>query len=104
VAHDSQLLVNSAVDQEFLAEGMKIAGERMKGQKVPENVLVSMQQAVATALRAALDPSLRESAPAFLKECNIIPALPYATDKAEASTLWRLSERLVGEDFGHKKF
>jgi hypothetical protein len=102
VAHDSQLLVNSDVDEEFLAEGFKLAAERMKGQKVPETVLVSMQQGIATALLASLDQNLRASAPAFLKECNIIPALPYATDKTEALKLWSLSERLVGETFGPK--
>lgn len=100
VAHDSQLLVNSAVDEEFLAEGFAIAAERMKGQQVPKTVLVSMQQGVATQLRAVLDTSLRANAPAFLKESNIIPVLPYANDKGEALKLWSWSERIVGESFG----
>ncbi|KAJ4289877.1 hypothetical protein N0V90_011210 [Kalmusia sp. IMI 367209] len=102
MAHDSQLLVNSAVDEEFLAEGFKIAAERMKGQQVPKTVLVSMQQGVATQLRAVLDPSLRASAPAFLKESNIIPVLSYANDKGEALKLWNWSEKVVGESFGSK--
>jgi hypothetical protein len=99
VAHDSQLLVNSDIDEEFLVEGIKLAAERMKGENVPETVLVSMQQGITTALLAALDPRLRRSAPAFIKECHIIPALPYATDKGKALKLWSLSEKLVGEAF-----
>jgi hypothetical protein len=71
----------------------------MKGENVPETVLVSMQQGITTALLAALDPGLRQSAPAFIKECRIISALPYATDKGEALKLWSLSEKLVGEAF-----
>jgi hypothetical protein len=102
VAHDSQLLVNSAVDEEFLGEGFKIAGERMKGKEVPKTVLVSMQQGIASQLRASLDPSLGASAPAFVKESNIIPVLPYASDKGEALKLWALAEKLVGESFGPK--
>ena len=102
VAHDSQLLVNSAVDEEFLGEGFRIAGERMKGKDVPKTVLVSMQQGVASQLRASLDPSLEAAAPAFVKESNIIPVLPYASDMGEARKLWSLGEELAGESFGPK--
>ena len=102
MSHDSQLLINSGVDEAFFGEALKLAAERMKGQELPETVLVNMQQGIATQLRIALDPSLRESAPAFLKECNIIPVLPYANDKGEALKLWSLSEKLAGESFGPK--
>ncbi|KAF2704087.1 NAD(P)-binding protein [Pleomassaria siparia CBS 279.74] len=103
MAHDSQLLVNNAVDDAFLADGIKLAGERMPpGHPPPMPTLVSMQQAIATGLRAALDPELKASAPAFLKECNIASTLPYAHDKAEALKLWHLSEKLVRERFGLK--
>ena len=102
VAHDSQLLVNSAVDEEFLGEGFKIAAERMRGQEVPKTVLVSMQQGVASQLRAILDPSMSAEAPAFVKESNIIPVLPYASDKGEALKLWDLAEKLAGQSFGPK--
>lgn len=99
MAHDSQLLVNSGVDEAFLAEGVKIAEARMEGKPVPELVLVSMQQGIASALLAALEPKLRGKAPAFVKECNVIDVLPYASDTSEALWLWSLSEKLVGEKY-----
>ncbi|PVI03629.1 short-chain dehydrogenase [Periconia macrospinosa] len=83
--------------------GKLLAQERMPpGHPPPMPTLVSMQQGVATGLRASLDPELKASAPAFLKECNIATTLPYASDKAEALKLWSLSEKLVGETFGSK--
>lgn len=100
MAHDSQLLVNSAVDEAFLGEGMKLAASRMEGKDVPQTVLVSMQQGIASALLAALDPSLREKGGSFIKECNVVEPLSYATDREEARKLWALSEKLVGEKFG----
>ncbi len=100
MAHDSQLLINSGVDEEFLNEGIKLAMSRVPGGQMPPITLVTMQQAVASTLLAALDPSLHEKSPAFIKECQLMEALPYATDKVEALKLWALSERLVGEKFG----
>ncbi|KAF2492612.1 NAD(P)-binding protein [Lophium mytilinum] len=102
----SFLLANSVVDPEFLGEGFKLSGSRTakfaaEGKEIPPTVPVSMQQSVATALMAALDPSLKAKSPAFLKECNIIEPLPYATDKDEVLKLWAVSEKLVGEKFGH---
>ncbi len=100
MAHDSQLLVNSGVDEEFLGEGIKLATSRVPGGQMPPITLVSMQQAVASTLLAALDPRLRMKSPTFIKECQVMDPLPYATDKTEALKLWSLSEKLVGEKFG----
>ena len=35
----------------------------------------------------------------MVKECAIVPTLPYANDKGIADELWTLSEKLVGQDF-----
>ena len=73
---------------------------RVPGSQMPPITLVSLQQAVAATLLAALDSSLHEKSPAFIKECQIMEPLPYATDKAEALKLWALSEKLVGDKVG----
>ncbi|KAH7122650.1 short-chain dehydrogenase [Dendryphion nanum] len=95
----NQLLTNSDVDEAFLQKGFKIHVDRTKGVEVPETVLVTMEQGIATLMIAALDPTLEQKAPAFLKECNIIEPLPYAKDQDVALKLWALSEKLVDEQF-----
>ena len=99
MAHDSNLLTNSSITPSFLAEGIALASARFPNNPMPEPQLVSLQQGVATMLRAALDPSLRAEAPAFLKECQVAPVLTYASDEEEALRLWAWSEKVVGEEF-----
>lgn len=35
----------------------------------------------------------------FLRNCKEFPTEGYTTDPVQAEKLWKLSERLVGEDF-----
>ena len=90
----------------------------IQGKPNPPPALISVQQAFATTLLVALDPSLRgmsapniirarniadrlrkAHAPGFVKECTITPVLPYANDANIAQDLWALSEDLVKEKF-----
>ncbi|KAF2204717.1 hypothetical protein GQ43DRAFT_460531 [Delitschia confertaspora ATCC 74209] len=89
MAHDSQLLVNIKADEELWTER----------KDVPQTVFVSMQQGVAPSLLAVLDPSLRDRAGYFFKECQITEPLLYTSGKNEALKLWELRGKLVGEKF-----
>lgn len=56
-------------------------------------------QGCATALTAALDPSLAAETGAYLEDCAVSKALGYATDLENAKKLWAYSEELVGQKF-----
>ncbi|KAL2861654.1 hypothetical protein BJX68DRAFT_9775 [Aspergillus pseudodeflectus] len=64
------------------------------------------QQGAATTVYAAFEPSLREFNGKHLDDCHVADpwvdtVKPWATDKVEAERLWKLSERLVGQEFNH---
>lgn len=56
-------------------------------------------QGAATALVAALDPTLESETGAYLEDCAVSKALGYAADLENAKKLWAYSEELVGEKF-----
>ena len=69
---------------------------------MPDITPKSLAAGSATILYAALDPDLEEHSGAFLSDCAIYTATPFAPhaigeDKEEK--LWALSEKLIGEDF-----
>ncbi|EMD90655.1 hypothetical protein COCC4DRAFT_47329 [Bipolaris maydis ATCC 48331] len=59
----------------------------------------NLDQGAATVLVAALDPALNEEKGIFLDDCQMIEAMPHATDPDQAEKLWDLSEKLVGTKF-----
>ncbi|RFU30787.1 hypothetical protein B7463_g5554, partial [Scytalidium lignicola] len=59
----------------------------------------SIDEACATIVAAAVDPSLEEFSGAYLDDCNPTPATPEATGDENAERLWKLSQELVGEKF-----
>lgn len=69
--------------------------------------LKSQEAGAATSLTAATDPALgpsvsregKEGWGAFLVDCQIAEAPPFAAGSAPAERLWKLSEELVGETF-----
>ncbi|KAL4971089.1 putative short-chain dehydrogenase [Aspergillus stella-maris] len=61
------------------------------------------QEGAATTVYAAFEPELRDSNGAYLQDCHVADpwtetVKPWATDKTEAERLWKLSEKLVGQD------
>jgi hypothetical protein len=98
---ESQFLPNAGIDEGWFAEGNELNEARKKqiGKPIPETVPVSLQQGVSTSLLVALNPELRDKAPAPFKECAVMPLLDYACDKNEYSRLWAVSEKLIGENF-----
>ncbi|KAI1393013.1 NAD(P)-binding protein [Hypoxylon trugodes] len=61
----------------------------------------SFEQIAATPLIAALDPEITAEAPAYLENSRIDETYEYAHDPKNAEKLWKLSEKLVGEEFNY---
>ncbi|KAJ5816973.1 hypothetical protein N7447_009206 [Penicillium robsamsonii] len=63
-----------------------------------------LERGAATHLYAAFDPCLKANNGAYLIDCHVSDplvdtVLPWATSSFEAERLWRLSEKLVGQEF-----
>ncbi|RMJ23884.1 short-chain dehydrogenase [Aspergillus sp. HF37] len=63
-----------------------------------------LERGAATHIYAAFDPSLKANNGAYLLDCHVADPLadtvkPWATSSFEAERLWRLSERLIGQEF-----
>ncbi|RDW81433.1 putative short-chain dehydrogenase [Aspergillus mulundensis] len=64
------------------------------------------QQGAATTVYAAFDPGLKENNGAYLQDCRIADpwtdtVKPWGTSKVEAERLWKLSEKLVEQEFNY---
>ncbi|RYP28269.1 hypothetical protein DL767_007289 [Monosporascus sp. MG133] len=55
----------------------------------------------ATPLTAALDPDIAPKSPALLINSQIAETAEYASDPVMAEKLWKLSEKLVGQEFNY---
>ncbi|KAL6901423.1 hypothetical protein GGI43DRAFT_433597 [Trichoderma evansii] len=65
---------------------------------------ISMERGIATHVYGAFEPSLKGNNGAYLLESRVADAFsdtvkPWATSKVEAERLWKLSEKLVGQEF-----
>ncbi|KAI4153955.1 MAG: hypothetical protein LQ340_001973 [Diploschistes diacapsis] len=64
----------------------------------------TLQQGVATHVRAAFEPRLNEYNGRYLQDAEVVPedrVRAWARDKVEAEKLWRISEELVGQKFSY---
>jgi len=61
----------------------------------------SIEQGAATAVWAATAPELDAHGGAYLEDCHVSAAAPYATDPDDAARLWALSEQIVGQTFSY---
>ncbi|KAL7622060.1 hypothetical protein AAE478_007561 [Parahypoxylon ruwenzoriense] len=59
----------------------------------------TLSQGTSPLLAAALDPALEEKSGVFIEDSQIGQALDYAVSPENATKLWSLSEKLVGEKF-----
>ncbi|KAI1462611.1 NAD(P)-binding protein [Annulohypoxylon moriforme] len=67
-------------------------------------VFKSAQAGAATHVYAAFSPSLKDHNGVYLEDCQIADpwvqtVKPWATSSVEAEKLWKLSEKLVGQEF-----
>ncbi|KAI2639149.1 NAD(P)-binding protein [Hypomontagnella submonticulosa] len=58
-------------------------------------------QIAATPLIAALDPEISAKAPAYLENSRIAVADEHATNDESVEKLWKVSEKLVGQEFDY---
>lgn len=59
----------------------------------------SVAQGCSSTLMAALDPALEAHSGAFIRDCRVWDAMPYAVDSDNARKLWAYSEEVVGQKF-----
>lgn len=78
-------------------EVWKTLSEEQKKALASFGISKSIDQGSSTTLVAALDPGLKPEAGVYLADCQVAEAPEWATDKAKAEKLWKLSEELVGE-------
>lgn len=102
--HPGLILTTSlAGEMDFMSEVPKLQAAAEKNNPgVPlgfEGNPKDDSQGCATALTAALDPSLEAETGAYLVDCAVGKALDYATDPENAKKLWTYSEELVGQKF-----
>ncbi|PHH86252.1 hypothetical protein CDD83_10516 [Cordyceps sp. RAO-2017] len=67
---------------------------------------VTADEGAATHVFAAFDPDIAPLNGAYFEDCRVADAWndrvkPWATDPVEAERLWKLSERLVGQEFSY---
>jgi NAD(P)-dependent dehydrogenase (short-subunit alcohol dehydrogenase family) len=96
--------MSSQVSQEALAKALQARKEAAakEGREFKQREKKTLEQGCATTLVAALDPSIVEQSGAYLEDGNISQTvLPgHVLDDEEAEKLWKLSEKLVCEEFG----
>lgn len=63
----------------------------------------NIEQGASTTIVAAFDPRIEERNGFYLNDCKIDDEAvkPYAVDGTNAEKLWKLSERLVGQEFSY---
>ncbi|KAH8807555.1 hypothetical protein F5884DRAFT_752140 [Xylogone sp. PMI_703] len=75
--------------------------KRISDNGIPIPQFKSLDGACATTIAAAIDPALEEFSGAYLDDCNPAKATPEATSPENAEKLWKLSEKLVREQFDY---
>ncbi|UKZ94828.1 uncharacterized protein TrAFT101_009684 [Trichoderma asperellum] len=68
------------------------------GWEEDEVPFISLERGIATHVYAAFEPSLKDSRLANPYSDTI---KPWATSKVEVERLWKLSEKLVGQEFAY---
>lgn len=62
----------------------------------------TIEQGASTTVVAAFNPRIEERNGFYLSDCGIDETVsPYAVDVENAERLWKLSERLVGQEFAY---
>jgi NAD(P)-dependent dehydrogenase (short-subunit alcohol dehydrogenase family) len=95
--------MSAQVSQEALAKALQERKEAAAkaGREYKRPARKTLEQGCATTLVAALDPSIAGHSGAYLEDGNISQTvLPvHVLDEEEAEKLWKLSEKLVGQEF-----
>lgn len=86
------------MDRELFKEANEVA-LRETGRPFTVGEMKDIEHGISTQLVAALDPRLEDDTGAYMEDCAVKTARDYATSLENAERLWRLSEKLVGQDF-----
>ncbi|KAF6819828.1 short-chain dehydrogenase [Colletotrichum plurivorum] len=106
----TNLAAHGAADFAGFLAGLRRADERMGNKamwlKAEDVRPKGMDEGVATHVFAAFDQGLKERNGEFLSDCRVADpyeeeVYPWARGKVEADMLWRLSEKLVGQEFSY---
>ncbi|KAF8904685.1 hypothetical protein CPB84DRAFT_1772566 [Gymnopilus junonius] len=104
--HPGTILTNAAADLDLEAYVVELLGnkEGFVNGSFPE--VLTIEQGTATHVYAAFDPDLSGNNGAYLINCHPADPLtdavkPWVTSPFEAEKLWRLSEKLVGQNFSY---
>ncbi|KAM0752219.1 short-chain dehydrogenase [Meredithblackwellia eburnea MCA 4105] len=83
-----------------LQDYIMLGAKDEQGNDIP-GVYKTYQEGVATQVIAAFDPTIAAKSGSLLWDCKVDneKATPYALDKENAEKLWKLSEKLVGQEF-----
>ncbi|WYZ34238.1 hypothetical protein EsH8_I_000514 [Colletotrichum jinshuiense] len=98
-AHEAHDL--AAFVQDFQAADARIGTKWMSGDGV---LYKDLDQGISTHVFAAFDQDIAKVNGAYLNHCRVADPYaeevwPWVTDKASADMLWKLSEKLVGQEF-----
>ncbi|KAK7932320.1 hypothetical protein PG985_003032 [Apiospora marii] len=93
----TKLLVNSDVSEKRLTAAFEDATEK-NGGVAPVQRVASIEEGAANLLYPALNPELRKSSGALIQECGIDAVPDWAGGAGQTEKLWRLSEKLIGEE------
>ncbi|KAK8044744.1 hypothetical protein PG993_004768 [Apiospora rasikravindrae] len=93
----SKLLANSDVNEKRLNAAFEDATKK-NGGVAPVQRVATIEQGAANLILPALDPELRKSSGAFITECGISSVPDWAGGADRPEKLWRLSEKLIGQE------
>lgn len=97
----SKLMTN--VTNDMFADGKRVAQEALGGEEMPEGILSlkTLAQSSSTSLYSALAPELQNHSGSFLTDNAIWtgPLRAHVVGAEKQEKLWKLSEKLVGQDF-----
>ena len=85
-----------------MSEGAKPIFDMFDKEALKFLFVKNLDQGASTTIVAACDPGLNVAgcpAEIYLDDCQIANAMDSSTDEAAAERLWKLSEKIVGEEF-----
>ncbi|KAF7318993.1 Short-chain dehydrogenase/reductase family protein [Mycena chlorophos] len=97
------VIYTGAFTKEAVIPALKIVGTLTEdGKPAPNHPWKTLAQGAATTVAAAFDPRLDGQSGAYLvdsNEANNLRTAP-ASDQANVDKLWKMTEEILGEDFG----
>jgi NAD(P)-dependent dehydrogenase (short-subunit alcohol dehydrogenase family) len=104
----TNLAAHAADNMDAFVKGFEAADAKMGNKWMLDHQVryKDLDEGAATHVFAAFDHGIAKNNGAFLNHCRVADPLaeevyPWATDKPSATMLWKLSEKLVGQEFNY---